>query len=240
MYYLNKIIGWAASPIGLLFLGLGVVAVCAVMKRRRLAWIAGIASAVLFWVLGCGVTTRIVGGGLECDEIDLPTEHADAIVLLGGGMGAHAKCGRSEMFGSADRVWMAAKLWKAALAPKMTLSGGGVEKSTIPLLKEFGIPEDSLLFFPKARNTEEESKLIAATGIKKILLVTSAWHMKRSIMLFERAGFEVIPAPTDYEMHCALERPIEVGDFFPKSEALILNSYAVKEWVARFFYWLKG
>ena len=55
--------------------------------------------------------------------------------------------------------------------------------------------------------------------------------MSRAKLLFERAGFDVVPAPADFEMSCALERPVKFEDFFPSAEALMRNSYAVKEWV---------
>lgn len=240
MYYLNKIVAWMLSPLGVLFLGFAFSWVLHRFEGGRYSrlckWIVTVLLAVV-WILGCSVTTRFLGVPLEGEEVfldDLPA--ADAIVLLGGGMGVHEKCGRSEMFGSADRVWTAAKLYMAGKAKKMTLSGGCPEGSTVPLLKDFGIPEDVLMFFPDARNTEEEAKFIAAAGIKKIILVTSAWHMPRARLLFERRGFEVIAAPTDYEMHCIAERPLKFADFLPSADMLSLNSYAIKEWVARFGY----
>ena len=236
MYYVNKIVGWCLSPMGLLFLGLGVAWLLRVFRLgpRVLPRVIVGVTLVGLWVLGCGVTTRFIGLPLEGEEIsaaNLPRNGKyDAIVLLGGGMGAHAKCGRAEMFTGADRVWTAARLWKAQGGNlKITLTSPGVDKSTIPLLKDFGVDEKTLLCFKDARNTEEEAKLIAAAGIKRILLVTSAWHMPRAKMLFERKGFDVTSVPTDYEMHFAAELPLEVRDFFPGAEALVRNSAAVKE-----------
>ena len=60
--------------------------------------------------------------------------------------------------------------------------------------------------------------------------------MSRAKLLFERAGFDVVAAPTDFEMSCALERPIRLDDFIPSAEALMRNSYAIKEWVGNFGY----
>lgn len=271
MYYINKIVGWALSPMGILFLGIGLGLVLRCKCRKIGAWVIG-ATLVAFWFLGTGIATRVIGVPLEGEEREVGSgqwvvgREVDAIVLLGGGMGAHEKCGRAEMFQGADRVWKAAKLWKqletqiasryakldetcvptprasadgtTAFRLPITLSGGGVKESTTPLLKDLGIPEDVLMYFPEARNTEEEAKLIAAAGIKRILLVTSAWHMPRARMLFERAGLEVVAAPCDYEMHYAAEEPIEIKDFFPSAEALHRNSDAMKEWVARAGYGL--
>ncbi len=253
MYYVNKIIGWALSPLGFMFLGCLGGALLRVLggrvgKRplRRLgSFLIGLALAVL-WLSSCNVATRLIGVPLEGEETPLADTleigGCDAVVLLGGGMGAHERCGRAEMFTSADRVWEAARLWKAHRDGnlKLTLSGGGVERSTVPLLKDFGVDEKAFVFFPAARNTEEEAQMIAAAGFRRIRLVTSAWHMPRARMLFERAGIDVLPAPTDYEMHYCAESPLQIKEFFPSSDALWRNSAAVKEWVARFCYWLKG
>ena len=64
--------------------------------------------------------------------------------------------------------------------------------------------------------------------------------MKRAKMMFEKyaPGLEVVAAPTDYEMHAAAEHPIEFGDFLPGAETMSRNGYALKEWVARFGYWV--
>ena len=64
--------------------------------------------------------------------------------------------------------------------------------------------------------------------------------MSRAKMLFDRAGFDVIPAPTDFEMSCIAENPIGFGDFIPSADALLGNSAAIKEWVARFGYLVLG
>lgn len=257
MYYVNKIVGWCLSPIGMLFLGFAVgmglrSARClrclrGVRGLRCLGnWVIG-ATLVTFWFFGTGIATRVIGVPLEGEETPeagtLQVGGYDAIVLLGGGMGAHEKCGRAEMFQGADRVWHAAKLWKAYHVEgdgmKMTLSGGRTAKSTIPLLRDFGVEGDVFLMFEEARNTEEEAQMIAAAGIKRILLVTSAWHMPRARILFERAGLEVVSAPCDYEMHYVAEEPLQIKDFFPSADAMMRNSSAVKEWVARFLYWIK-
>ena len=252
MFYVNKIVGWVLSPLGMLFLGcLGGAALrrCGGCfgKRRlsRLGTLLVVISLCLFWFLSCGLTTRLIGVPLEGDEAPLldtlELGWCDAVVLLGGGMGVHEKCGRAEMFSAADRVWEAARQWKAHQDGnvKLTISGGGVEQSTVPLLKDLGVDEEALVFFPEARNTEEEARMIGTSGIRRVRLVTSAWHMPRARMLFERAGIDVFPVPTDYEMHYCAELPLQCKDFFPSADALWRNSVAVKEWVARFGYWLK-
>lgn len=255
MYYLNKIVGWTLSPFGILFLGMALAGVLGLLGKvgKALGKVITALTLIFTWVMSSGITTRLIGTPLEGEEAqisqDMAEVEADAIVLLGGGMGEHKKCSRAEMFSGADRVWHAAKVWKRTNGTlPITLSGGGVEISTIPFLEDLGVTRAAMRLFPDARNTEEEAAMIAQ-AIKaekgqgensqekpRIFLVTSAWHMPRSKMLFERAGFEVIEEPTDYEMHFAAEEELKFADFLPNAEAALRNSYALKEWVARFGY----
>lgn len=263
MYYVNKIVGWLLSPLGIMFLGLGAgwILRAAGMKlaspgslgRRMSAcggWLAGM-SLAFFWVMGLGVTSRFLGLPLESPWVRDGVMHgsiegipdADAIIVLGGGVGSHEKCHAPELFSGADRVWQGAKLYKAKKdrirGLKVFCTGGGVEYATMPMLIDLGVPREAIWFSEDPRNTEEEARLIRSTlnvERPRVLLVTSAWHMSRAKMLFERAGFDVVPAPTDFEVNFARERKCEVGDFFPSAEALARNSYVVKEWIALFGY----
>lgn len=242
MYYVNKIVAWCLSPLGILFLGLGLSWLLAHFRLRRLASVCLGLVLALTWILGCGLTTRILGAPLEGEEIDessLPS--ADAIVCLGGGMGLHQHCGRAEMFASADRVWMAARLYRAGKAPVIYVTGEDNEAATAPLLQDLGVPTNAMRFADEARNTEEEARAIGRqlNGRTKVLLVTSAWHMLRAKMLFEHAGFEVIAAPTDYEMHYADECDFSPSELLPNAQALAYNGALVKELVARFGYWVR-
>ena len=170
MYYLNKIIGFLISPIGGAIAGLVIAVVCAWLKRVRLAkWIGGV-TVVWLWLWMTPLMTRFVGAPLErefliCGRVPVVESfpNADAIVVLGGSMGSDTTVsGYAEMSTSADRVWQAARLWKAGKAPKIIATGDGALESTLGLLKDFGVHERCVEFLD-ARNTEEEAK-----GVGKI------------------------------------------------------------------------
>lgn len=257
MYYVNKIIAWMTSPFGIMFIGLGAGMILGRVKRwRRIGGCLMVLTLAVTWILSTGVFTRLVGVRLEGEERESEyAEDAIAIVLLGGGMGSHEKCGRAEMFGGADRVWMAARQYKryGGVLP-VFCTGGGVDISTKPLLMDFGVKEKDILWFEEPRNTEEEARLIAAkikertkargdaaaiAANPKIVLVTSAWHTRRAKMLFEHQGFAVVPACTDYEMHCISEAEWRPSDFFPSADAFLRNSCVLKEYVAIACYKIK-
>ena len=67
----------------------------------------------------------------------------------------------------------------------------------------------------------------------KILLVTSAWHMKRASLMFEKyaPSVEVVCAPADFENSIVAERPFSLSDFLPDPGAFMGNSVALHEWV---------
>ena len=269
MYCINKIVGWLTSPLGIMFLGvfagmmMRFAAVRAAKRNPECAraavfakaggWLIGLSLAFL-WVMSMGVTIRFIGAPLERPWERPGTMHgaieglpdADAVVVLGGGVGSHRECHASELFSGADRVFCGARLYNAKNASRPNLkvfcTGGGCEDSTLPVLLELGVPREAIWFGEEPRNTEEEARLIGTTILSdnsskpRIYLVTSAWHMSRAKMLFERVGFDVIPAPTDFEMLGAEEEPLKPGDFFPSGDALLRNSYAMKEWIAKFGY----
>jgi uncharacterized SAM-binding protein YcdF (DUF218 family) len=187
------------------------------------------------------VMTRFVGAPLESEFLvngmvpsveSLP--EADAIVLLGGGMGIETNLSNyAEMWAGADRVWQAARLWKAGKAPRIFATSRWVEATTFPLLKDFGVPADCLSGVDDARNTEEEAKSIASLGVKKLLLVTSAWHMKRARMMFEKYAPEVqaVCAPSDFENSFKTVVSLSLRDLLPDTYSFYLNSAAFHEWI---------
>ena len=249
MYYVNKIVGWILSPMGIVVLVAAASAVSAFFERRKLAWVCGIGAFATLWIFGSAVTMRIIGRPLECGYDREGAAHGDvswapkgdAIVILGGGMGVHRKCGTSEMAPAADRVWTGAKLYKVGKAKKIISTGSDIEKGTLPLLMDLGVPREAVFWYDDARNTEEEARLIAKTlgqenEKSKILLVTSAWHMNRAKFLFEKAGLDVVPCPGDFEMSYVAEQNIQLKDFIPDAQAFVQNTAAVREWVGIWAY----
>ena len=248
---IHKIVMFIVSP---LTVGIGLLASGLVLSawRRRHGLSIGPWSAipvVMSFVWLClwsmPLMTRLIGLPLERDYPPLFAEEqpaADAIVLLGGGMDVDTNaCPYAEMMSGADRVWHAARLYKAGKSARITLSGGRVHESTVPLLSDFGVPEDALSYFEEAKNTEDEARMIAADFSErnvedpKVLLVTSAWHMRRARWLFERAGVRTVPAATDYETTIRYgAKPIAITDILPDAASLFQNSYLFKE---HFAYW---
>ena len=144
------------------------------------------------------------------------------------------------------------ELYKAGKAPWLVFTGGWApwEPNAKPegdVLKvyaeQLGIPSKQILISGVAQNTAEEAvtvkdALTQQLGSQqkqiKILLVTSAFHMQRSKMLFERAGFEVEPFAVDFKVSQAQE--LSVLDFLPNADALQKTETAWRELYGRAYY----
>lgn len=244
---LNHAIALMTGPLGIWFIGMAVAGILAWRGRRRSAWSVSAVVVLVLWTFSCGWFGRLVGTGLERQYPPVPmadVPQADVIVILGGGMGAKPEAGLgAEMFPAADRVWHAARLWKAGKAPLVMASGTNELYATKPLLLDLGLPESAIHIENSSRNTEENAKFVRrlcprkADGARpKVLLVTSAWHMRRAKLMFERYApeLEIVAAPCDHEGLLAASEPWSVADFFPNAGALMGNSYRFKEIVG---YW---
>lgn len=249
MYIINKIVGCLASPVGI---GLAIAAIglmLAVLKKACARW-CFLGAAVWLWIWATPFMSWVVGASLEREFLvdgkvsrieTLP--QAEAILLLGGGMGGDTNiCAYAEMWSSADRVWQAARLYKAGKAPRIYATGGQVEMSTLGLLMDLGVPREAIVIDETPRNTEEEARVAAMREEKKVLLVTSAWHMKRAKLMFEKyaPGVEVIPAPADWEGTYAGSWFDWATALMPKSSNLMSNEVWFHEWLGYWGYkWLR-
>ncbi len=254
MYILNKIVGTVLSPLGLSLAALICAGAWALWKRRwKGVAITALVCVAWLWVWGTGVWLRVVGLPLERGWTQMRAEalpQADAIVLLGGGMSAQPRVyPYADMHSAADRVWHAVRLYRAGKAPIIVPTGSGDKESTVPLLLDFGVPESAIVGEYEARNTEENARFVAKLLAERrkpsgaspqprprVLLVTSAWHMRRSLLMYTKYAkdIEIIPAPADFEVTVACADPLEVKDFFPSADALLWNSYMAKELIG---YW---
>jgi uncharacterized SAM-binding protein YcdF (DUF218 family) len=124
---------------------------------------------------------------------------SDAIVVLAGSLSPEATLTDEAM----RRVLHGIELHKDGLAPLLVLSGSHPEEAhrRAALALSMGIPPDAILIERTSHTTRDESvkisELLTPHDVKQILLVTQSLHMPRATLVFERAGFSVIPAASD-------------------------------------------
>lgn len=248
MYCLNKIVWFFLNPMVVPLVGAIVGAVLLAFGsvgsvRRKLGGGMLAVSLAALWFASTTACACLLGLPLERPYLatqrveSLPS--ADAIVILGGGMGKHGQMDYPDMYEGADRVWHGARLWKAGKAPKIVVSGSNELEATVPLLLDFGVPREAIVVDNLSRNTYENSRfterLLKEAGVgRRILLVTSAWHMPRACGNFAKTSLEVVPAACDFSAHDGYYGVRHAWDWIaPSANSLTRTFYLSKEWLGR-------
>jgi len=175
-------------------------------------------------------------------------EKADAIVVLGGAISGDSHMGTQPNLNQhADRLVYAATLYQSGKAPVVVASGGGQSgfRPEAQLMEEtlaiMGVPARDILLERASRNTYDNARytavLLNGKGIRSILLVTSAFHMRRARDLFVAEGFEVRPAPTDYQRTVS---PPTIPRWLPGTDDLLRSTLAIREYVGYWVYRYRG
>ena len=180
------------------------------------------------------------------------TPSDDAIVVLGGAVGGPEPPRITlDLTDASDRVLHTARLYRASKAPVVVISGGAIPwlGSDIPeaesmqtLLEEWGVPAASIISESISRNTHDNAvltkRLLVERGLRRVLLVTSAMHMRRALATFASAGVDAVPAATDFTVTYRDHRTLI--DFLPDAKALSHTTDAIKEYIGYAYYRWRG
>ncbi len=259
--FLTKFIPLFVYPLGsaFLLLLLGLI----LSKKKRLFKVTVILAVFFIWLGGNSWVAKSLSRSLEWryfPQEEYPS--AEVIVVLSGGTDpAHYPRLITELNGAGDRVLYAAHLYHQGVAPNLLLTGGFIPwrsdridspaSEMAELLKMLSVPVEALWLEHKSLNTYENAlfsgEILTTKGIDKIILVTSASHMHRSVALFEHQGFEVIPAPTDYSVtekswdHLWEPKLLtQILNILPTAENLSETTKILKEYLGFWIYDLRG
>jgi uncharacterized SAM-binding protein YcdF (DUF218 family) len=113
-----------------------------------------------------------------------------------------------------------------------------------------GVPASAIIQESDSFNTYENAvnvrKILETRGIRRVLLVTSAMHMPRSLLIFKHQGIAAIPAPTDFlitdnDLQELQSSPQAILlNLLPDAERLHKFTRALKEYVGLLVYRLRG
>ena len=247
-FFTNLISAFLLPPLNLLLAALAGLFLG--RSRPRLGRTLLVGSLALLWLCA---TPYVAEGALRMLEgplkaVDPIIQPADAIVVLGGGTYFHAP-----EYGGIDtvsaqslaRLRYAAQLQRETGKPILVTGGKPLGNDTTEaqqmksiLEKEFNVPvrwtEDA------SDNTLENARysyqLLQKSGIKRIYLVTHAWHMPRSVMAFQAVGFEVVPAPTAF----TTRYQTDLLSFIPNAESMNDSRIFMHELIGLLWYRLKS
>jgi len=253
-FYISKIFWLVAQPLSLTFLLIVVGLAAGLLKWNRIRTLASVAAALILFVTLFTTTGAVLLQTLEDRFVraDLPAGGPACIVTLGGGFDAEVVAARGgfEMTQAGDRFVETLRLARDFPEARILVSGGdgslsgaydGDAAISERFLSAFGIPAERLIREGQSRDTFENAArteaLLASHGLSNCLLITSAFHMPRSMGLFRQRGIDVLPWPTDYRTTGKAALGL---DFTQPSLNSQLTTTAVREWTGLLFNYLAG
>lgn len=176
----------------------------------------------------------------------------DGVIILGGSIDperSHAR-GSLEMDASSERIVTMLQLARRYPEARIVFSGGSANliQEAVPeapiagdLLQDFGTSASRIVLEGESRTTAENAeftrKLVSPKPGERWLLVTSAFHMPRSIGAFRKVGFEVEAYPVDWRTRGWIDASVP---FTALSAGLARTDVAIHEWIGLIAYWATG
>jgi uncharacterized SAM-binding protein YcdF (DUF218 family) len=243
MFYFIKFIYTAVLlPPGIFII---LFASLSVWSCRRQQLVFGRLLAVLtlvFYLCSTSFAGNFMIRSLESRYLPPTDVTGDVIIMLGGGATLDTpnfgSSGHLSGF-AANRLLTAAELYNQLHIP-IIVSGGRVFETTgreaeiaQATLLRLGVPADKIIIENQSINTTENARFskekLVAYGLKQPILVTSAFHMPRSVKQFAKVGVTVTPFPADYQTN--VHGYLGFRQWWPDMDALTNFSLAVKEYV---------
>ncbi|AKG22606.1 YdcF family protein [Calothrix sp. 336/3] len=257
--YLSKLLPLFIYPLGFTCVCL-LVSLFFIWKKPKVAASLITLALVILLISSNSWMPIWLARSLEWQNTPKELPNAEAIVVLGGATkSTFPPRPGVDLSEQGDRVIYAAQLYRQQKAPYIILSGGRIDwrgqgaaesADMVEILTSLGIPPEALLQDTQSLNTYQNAvntrKIMESKGIKRILLVTSALHMPRSLMIFRHQGIDAIAAPTDFLVS---EGEIqELGNspkaallnILPESNNLQKFTNAIKEYIGIVVYRLRG
>lgn len=211
MFLIKKIISAFLLPPGCFIAILIGAGIWFVYRQRRSCGIFVITVGMLLWGMSLARVANYLMQGLE-SGITVPAGiQGDVIILLGGGVNDDCR----DLTGTgAPSDEMMSRLVTAVRAHRLTglpviVCGGAIGKNDTPeswigqrFLQDLGVPAGKIIIDDRSRDTGENARyaaeLCARNGFRNPLLVTSAYHMKRAFLIFQRNRLTVTPLPASF------------------------------------------
>ena len=247
MFLIKKIISAFLLPPGCFIAILIGAGIWSIYRQRRSCGIFAITLGLLLWGMSLAPVSNYLIKGLE-SGVTIPARiQGDVIILLGGGVNDDAR----DLTGTgAPSDEMMARLVTAVRVQRRTgipviVSGGAIKETDTPeswivqrFLQDLGVPPGRIFIDDRSRDTGENARysaeLCARNGFRNPLLVTSAYHMKRSLLIFQRNRLAVTPLPASFRYDSRNE--ITPYTFLPSFTDLAGTATALREHLGLLFY----
>jgi uncharacterized SAM-binding protein YcdF (DUF218 family) len=246
MIYLHKILPIFVLPIMLVIIG---ILIGLIKNKKKIIYTSVAALYIISTPIFSNNFFKLVEG-TEYRKSISTIDSADAIVVLSGMLEIN-EVGDSTYieWGDPDRFFGGLALFRAGKAQKLVFTGGKMpwdksKKTEGEVLKEYaisnGLPSEKIFVTKDVENTADEAVAVKelTSPSKRIILVTSAFHMYRAKRLLEKQGFEVIPYKVDYKT--GGNNQVTFIDFLPNAVNLESTEIGIREIIGRIYYIIKG
>lgn len=207
-------------------------------KKQKLKQRFLVTGVIMFYFFGSTLPIKLFARMWDVDAYPPSGKTYSAEVLLGG-FASEGTDGNGLFNSSADRYIQATILLTNHNAAHLLFTGGNADIKPGQFregnfvkaeLQKMHFADTSILIDNQARNTIENAqnakKLLMQSGLKPpYLLVTSAFHMRRALLIFKKVGMEVVPYPSDF----IINGKLAFSDLLPNAEAFSLWSKYIKE-----------
>lgn len=242
-FFLSKTVSFLLMPLSLVFL---FWVVSLFMKRPRLKMIFFWTGMGLLLFFSNGFIANSVMRAWELRPVLFADMHPYQLgVVLTGATSSNPDTHDRVYFNKgADRVTHTVQLYKLGLLKKILISGGSgrLNGQSEPEANQFrnamimmGVDSAAILIENQTRNTHESAiavrPILDSLGFTsdQCLLITSAFHMRRSLACYRKVGVNLQAFPTDYYTH---ESQFAIDEWIvPSAEAIVIWTKLVREWV---------
>ena len=254
MFIFSKLVWVFGQPLSVAFflIVLGLLAQ-ALRLRKSALLLSGLSAVVLFVTLYTTAGNYLLQG-LE-NRFPKPAQDPESLqcmIVLGGAFESEVNTARHgiEFSAAADRFIETLRLAQKFPQSRILISGGdgsisgtyeGDAAASTRFFPLFGVRRERLVEEAASRTTFENAMntkdLLAQNGLSNCLLITSGYHMPRSVGIFRKLGIDVTPWPTDFRTDGEVRPGI---DFTQPSLNAQNTSTAVREWFGLVGYYLAG
>lgn len=201
-------------PLGIVCLLIGLAIFLVWQKRSNRLILSSLwLTLICLYLSSNSLVSDAIVRSLEYQYLPREIPPAGAIVVLGGGIKPKFYPRPSyDLDDAGDRIIYGVELFKQGKAPKLIFSGGRIDwfqgavtpesEDMADFAARMGVPREAILEDKTSLNTQQNAQnvkaILAKEQIDRVILVTSAMHMPRSVAIFHKVGIEVIGAPTDF------------------------------------------
>ena len=254
-FFASKIFWMIASPINLLLLVALIGVLLCFGRRVRLGRGLALGAILILAVVATLPVGKLLIAPLE-DRFPLPPPDLpspEGIIVLGGAIDSEVSEARGETVfdEGGERLTEAVVLAKRYPQARVVYTSGSSsfvgETSTEAMrartfMSQMGIAPERVTIEDKSRNTDENARFTAAIvhpqPSQRWIIVTSAFHMPRSMGIFEKAGFHPIAYPVAFRTRGRWPDDLRLS--FEPVRNLRIFEIAIHEWIGLAAYWVSG